>query len=355
MPSHPFQNTLLSWYQRNKRDLPWRQTNDPYQIWLSEIILQQTRVEQGMPYYRKFVEAYPDVRDLAHADEDEVLKNWEGLGYYSRARNLHHAAKQVLQRHNGSFPTSYHELIQLKGVGDYTASAVSSIAAAEPHAVVDGNVYRVLARYFGLSEAVNSSSGQKSFKTLAQEVLDYNDPGTFNQALMEFGALQCVPRNPDCGSCPLRDGCKALQLDKVDHLPVKIRKNYDRVRYLNYLILSDSGKVYAERRSNGDIWGNLYQFWLYESTERKDHEEVVGHFQSETGAKIIIGAEHQLKPHKLSHQTLHISIWEAELAELGNPEAFPGDWLDPVELEALAFPKPLRAFLDRNQLTLPLG
>lgn len=350
----PFQSTLLQWYERHKRDLPWRKIHDPYRIWLSEVILQQTRVEQGMPYYEKFIRHYPSVEDLARADEDAVLKDWEGLGYYSRARNLHHAAKQIVGEFQGRFPDNFYDLLSLKGIGDYTAAAVSSIAFNEAKPVVDGNVYRVLARYFHIDEPINSGPGQKIFKARAEELLYREDPGTFNQALMEFGALQCVPRNPDCPACPLQSGCKAFALDMVSDLPVKKRKNYDRQRYLNYAILNHEGEIYVEQRPAGDIWARLYQFWLYESRDEKEYSFLKMLMQKELKVEVDLIGFHRLKPHKLSHQSLHISISELQVNQV--PEALDGSgrWLSQEALKTYAFPRPLRAFLDRNQLTLRL-
>ena len=219
-----FSKRLKQWYLQNKRELPWRSTQDPYKIWLSEIIMQQTRVEQGLPYYLRFTEAYPNVHSLANAPEQEVLKLWQGLGYYSRARNLHTTAIRVSKELDGNFPDHYKELKTLKGVGDYTASAIASFCFNEPVAVVDGNVYRVLSRVFGVETPINSTQGIKEFKALAQELIDHKDPATFNQAIMEFGAIQCKPQNPLCETCPFNDVCLALKNDQIKELPVKIKK-----------------------------------------------------------------------------------------------------------------------------------
>ncbi|CAG0910098.1 unnamed protein product [Cyprideis torosa] len=219
-----FSKKIIDWYQINKRDLPWRNTKDPFTIWLSEIILQQTRVAQGLPYYQRFIKAFPNLEKLAVASEQEVLKLWQGLGYYSRARNLHYSAIYIVNELNGKFPSNYNDLLNLKGVGDYTASAIASICYNEPTAVVDGNVYRVLARYFGIETAINSTKGVKEFKLLAQELIDDDNPGTHNQAVMEFGARMCKPQNPDCLSCPLKESCVSLQKNKVNLLPFKEKK-----------------------------------------------------------------------------------------------------------------------------------
>lgn len=219
-----FSNVLVQWYLQNKRDLPWRETSNPYKIWLSEIILQQTRVDQGLSYYFKFLNHFPTVFDLANASEEQVLKLWQGLGYYSRARNLHASAKYIVTVFQGKFPTTYNELIKLKGVGDYTASAIASICFNGPNAVVDGNVYRVLARYYGINTPINSTTGIKKFKALAQRLLNIENAGTHNQAIMEFGATMCKPQNPNCTTCPLNNSCISLEKDLIKTLPVKEKK-----------------------------------------------------------------------------------------------------------------------------------
>ena len=261
-----FSKALVSWYLQNKRDLPWRETTNPYCIWLSEIILQQTRVDQGLAYYLKFVKNFPTVFDLARADEEEILKLWQGLGYYSRARNLHTSAKYIIDELEGVFPTNYKSLLKLKGVGDYTASAIASICFDEPTAVVDGNVYRVLARYFGIATPINSTSGIKEFKKLAQELIDVKNPANHNQAIMEFGARMCKPQNPDCTICPLNDSCIALQKKEVKNLPIKDKKVKVRKRYFNYLVVITSDKKTILRKREGKgIWQNLYEFPLIET------------------------------------------------------------------------------------------
>lgn len=249
---------LIDWYGVNGRDLPWRRTRDPYRIWLSEVILQQTRIAQGMDYYLRFVARFPDVGALAAADEDEVLKLWQGLGYYSRARNLHAAARQVVERYGGRFPAAYADVRSLKGVGDYTAAAVCSIAYDAPCAVVDGNVYRVLSRLFDLDLAIDTAEGRKAFAALADEQLDRRRPARYNQAIMDFGALQCTPANPSCNDCPLRDECLSLAAGTVAERPVKAGRTRIRPRYLNYLHLECGGRIALRRRPEGDIWQGLY-------------------------------------------------------------------------------------------------
>ncbi|WP_340077212.1 A/G-specific adenine glycosylase [Leptobacterium sp. I13] len=315
-----FTKIITGWYKKNKRDLPWRRTKDPYKIWLSEIMLQQTRVDQGLPYYLKFIENYPKVNDLANAEEAAVLKLWQGLGYYSRARNLHHTAKVIAFDNKGFFPDTYSELIKLKGIGDYTASAIASICFNRPTAVVDGNVYRVLARYFGIDIPVNLSKGIKYFKDLAIELIDHNDPGTYNQAIMEFGARQCKPQNPDCSICPLNKSCVALQKNEVKKLPKKLKKGKIKKRYFNYLILSNGINTIIEQRTKKDIWQNLYEFPLLETPKPISIEEI----QSDQKFKDYIKTNdydirlHNDKDivHKLSHQHIYTRFWVLDIENL---------------------------------------
>ena len=253
---------LLDWYAREGRDLTWRRTRDPYRIWLSEVILQQTRVAQGTEYYLRFTERFPDVASLAAAPEDEVLKLWQGLGYYSRARNLHAAARQVVERFGGRFPVALEEVRSLRGVGDYTAAAICSAAYDAPCAVVDGNVYRVLARLFDLDAPIDSTAGKRTFAELAQMQLDKRCPGRYNQAVMDFGALQCTPAQPGCADCPLASRCLALAAGTVAERPVKQTKTKVRDRWFNYLHVSSGDRTLLRRREGRDIWQGLYEFPL---------------------------------------------------------------------------------------------
>ncbi len=316
-----FSDKILDWYSKNKRNLPWRGSRDPYKIWLSEIILQQTRVAQGTPYYLKFVAAFPKVTDLAKAEEETVLKLWQGLGYYSRARNLHTAAKTVVNDYGGAFPTAYKELLKLKGVGDYTASAIASICYDERQAVVDGNVYRVLSRYFGISSPINSTEGVKYFKGLAQELLHKNNVRDYNQGIMEFGAMQCTPKNPGCSSCPLGETCIALKENSIDILPVKLKKTKVRTRYFNYLVpiyRDEKGVSYTliKQRKGKGIWQNLWEFPLLESEQNINLKNIEDDY-----GEIIKGAEsvhisiynEDAVVHKLSHQHLHTKFWILEM------------------------------------------
>jgi A/G-specific adenine glycosylase len=270
-----FSTKIISWYQQNYRDLPWRNTNDAYKIWLSEIILQQTRVSQGLPYYINFVTAFPTVNDLANADEQQVLKLWQGLGYYSRARNLHFTAKLVVEKHNGIFPTTYDELIKLKGIGTYTAAAIASFSANEAVAVVDGNVFRVLSRVFNVDYDISQNSSKKYFIELAQKLLSTTQPNLHNQAIMEFGALQCVPKRPNCLDCVFNDSCEAYKLKIVSELPVKLKKNKVSKRYLNYILVQDAlGNYIMNKRTGNGIWRNLYEFPCMESENELDEQNL---------------------------------------------------------------------------------
>jgi len=259
---HP---TLSLWYSQNKRNLPWRDINDPYRIWISEIILQQTRVIQGTSYYLRFIERFSNIAQLAEAEEDEVLKYWQGLGYYSRARNLHKAARQISEEFGGIFPNKHSNIIKLAGIGEYTAAAICSFAYNQPFAVVDGNVFRVLSRLFGIDTAIDSSIGKKEFSYLAQELLSKLEPGLHNQAIMEFGALQCVPVSPDCNNCPFKPICKAQELNLVSLLPIKAKKTKVMLRFFNYIFIEYQGYTYIQQRVAKDIWQNLYEFPLIES------------------------------------------------------------------------------------------
>ncbi|WP_142786550.1 A/G-specific adenine glycosylase [Changchengzhania lutea] len=309
-----FSEIITYWYSVNKRNLPWRQTKNPYFIWLSEIILQQTQVKQGLPYYTAFVDEYPSVFDLAKADEEQVLKLWQGLGYYSRARNLHAAAKHIANELDGKFPDTYKDLLKLKGVGDYTASAIASICFNEVAAVVDGNVYRVLSRYFGIDTPINSSIGAKEFKQLAQALIDKNNPAEFNQAIMEFGATHCRPKNPYCHSCPFNNGCIAFNKNRIDELPVKIKSAKAKKKYFHFMVFtSDDAKTILEKREGKGIWQNLFQFPLVEVEKQLKDEVVLEHLKahnllSDTHFEI---SKYNDKPivHKLSHQHLYTTFW----------------------------------------------
>ena len=322
-----FSESVAHWYANNRRDLPWRHTKDPYRIWLSEVILQQTRVDQGTNYWHKFVAHYPTVNDLAAATEDEVLKDWQGLGYYSRARNLHAAAKMVVAEHDGIFPSSAAALLKLKGVGAYTAAAVASIAYDEPVAVVDGNVYRVLSRVFGMDNPIDEGPGQKAFAALAQELLDRKAPGTHNQAVMEFGALQCVPRNPKCDQCPLEATCEARRSGQIEALPVKARKTKVRDRFFYYFILNHGNSFYIRKRSAKGIWQNLYEFPLQESDQKEALDDIINKAVKEGWYDPKDAVLQKVSPpikHVLSHQRLHTRFLEITVENLTQA---PEDWI----------------------------
>ncbi len=317
IPIMPFSEKILLWYAENKRDLPWRNTTDPYKIWLSEIMLQQTRVAQGVPYYLKFLRNFPRVQDLARAPEEKVLKLWQGLGYYSRARNLHATAKIITEQYGGNFPKTYKELLNLKGIGDYTASAIASICFDEPEPVVDGNVYRVLARYFGVETPINSSKGVKYFKKLAKEVMASTQLRDYNQGIMEFGALQCAPKKPNCRQCPLNNGCVALRENKTTLLPVKLKKAKVSHRYFNYLVPLVNGsdtqyRTLLQQRKGKGIWQGLFQFPLLESDREINITELRKNLDTilplEDTPEVYLYNEDQIV-HKLSHQHLHTKFW----------------------------------------------
>jgi len=302
--------SLINWYSINKRDLPWRNTINPYFIWLSEIILQQTQVVQGLPYYIAFTTKYPTVFDLAKAKEEEVLKLWQGLGYYSRARNLHASAKYIVEELNGQFPNTYKEIIKLKGVGDYTASAIASICFNETTAVVDGNVYRALSRIYGISTPINTSKGFKEFKALAEELIDKKQPAIFNQAIMEFGARQCKPKNPDCYVCPFNNKCIALNKKKIEVLPVKLKTLKVKKKYFNFIVmLSLDNKTILEKREGKGIWQNLYQFPLIETKQditQADLKVLVKNHDLLKNVRFKMSTYNKESIiHKLSHQHLY--------------------------------------------------
>lgn len=313
-----FAKKLIRWYLQNKRDLPWRKSKDPYLIWLSEIILQQTRVAQGLPYYMKFIESYPTVHHLASATEAQVLKSWQGLGYYTRARNLHHTAKKIATDYNGQFPETYAELIKLKGIGDYTASAIASFCFDKVEAVVDGNVYRVLSRIFGMATPINTSAGHKEFKSLAQRLIDGEQPGIFNQALMEFGSQQCTPKNPDCASCIFKMDCVANENSLIDTLPVKLKSKPVKKRFFNYLVvLLPENKTIIQQRKEKGIWKKLYEFPLVETKRNVSLNQLkkIDEFQEFAKAwrpdSIILYNEKSVV-HKLSHQHIYTRFWILE-------------------------------------------
>ena len=344
-----FISELIEWYNLNKRDLPWRNTSDPYIIWLSEIILQQTRVDQGLPYFYRFAEKYPSIADFAAATEDEILNLWQGLGYYSRGRNMHQTAQMVMEEHAGYFPKRYDELIKLKGIGEYTAAAISSFSANEAKAVVDGNVFRVLARYFGVDEPINSSKAKKLFTKLANEVIDHANPAISNQALMEFGSLHCRPQNPLCQTCPVQVSCYAFQNSLVDKLPFKLKKAAVRNRFFNYIVLLNDQKLLMNKRGPNDIWQNLYELPLFETDNFQEASAIVNGpgFQKHFGKVEISSVEGPVK-HLLSHQKIHaqfIVVNKVDSNKISKQESW--FFTDLTNLDALAQPKLIFAFLKK--------
>ncbi|MBL7806301.1 MAG: A/G-specific adenine glycosylase [Saprospiraceae bacterium] len=342
-----FYHTLLDWSAQNPRPMPWKGEKDPYKIWLSEIILQQTRVEQGLPYYQKFIRHYPTVLHLANAPEDQLLKDWEGLGYYSRARNLHAAARYIAHHLDGGFPQTYEAIRQLKGVGPYTAAAIASFGYGLPHAVLDGNVYRVLSRIFGIDTPINTPQAQRQFTELAQYLLHPDKPAAHNQALMDFGAIYCTPAQPQCHTCPFQDHCQARLQNKVLLLPVKQKAPERKKRTFHYLVVHHGGQVYVRKRTGKDIWKGL---WEFPCTENPISEVLL----SDTKAKLS-GPFRQL----LTHQEITAYFYEMEFQEalpatltacglLNDCRAMPFEALK----KNIAFPKVIDCFFQSKALTL---
>jgi A/G-specific adenine glycosylase len=342
-----FSNILIEWYLQNKRDLPWRNTTNPYPIWLSEIILQQTRVAQGMPYFHAFLESFPTVQELANAEEQKVLKLWQGLGYYSRARNLHQTAQYIVTELNGVFPNSYTGLLQLKGIGEYTAAAIASFAYNERVPVVDGNVFRVLSRYFGVESDISAGKTKKEFTALAAELLSKDQPALFNQAIMEFGALQCVPKNPDCENCVFNSSCVALQKGLVGQLPFKSKKIKIRKRYFNYIVLQDKkGNTKIQQRTDKGIWHNLYEFPLLETAQEERFETIAPLIQNDADFGASVVSIQEVNPisllHKLSHQHLYIKFWKVTTNNILT------NGVTPEQLRTFPFPIVIHNFIEED-------
>lgn len=347
-----FYSKLYLWYGINKRDLPWRLTQDSYTIWVSEVILQQTQVKQGLPYFESFIKAFPAVVDLANATEDEVLAKWKGLGYYSRARNMHKAAKMVVELMNGAFPISYNELLKLPGIGSYTAAAVASFSSNEPVAVLDGNVFRVLARLYGISTPINSSQGKKQFQALIDELVDKENSALYNQAVMEFGALHCTPSNPNCNQCPFNTFCNSLINNDVSSYPVKIKANERRSRFLNFYFISNNSSFIATKRFGKDIWENLYQLPLIE----RDINGSMVYKDSifEDGFFIDQFNEFQLAisvTHLLSHQHLTINFYALTVDSylffnFKKQDNVNFNIVHFADIKRFAFPAPITRFLE---------
>jgi len=336
-----FSTLLIEWYQNHKRNLPWRKTKDPYKIWLSEVLLQQTRVNQGLPYYIKFVKRFATVNDLAHAHEKEVLRLWQGLGYYSRARNLHKCAKIVSNDFKGRFPKTVDLLKKLPGIGDYTAAAIASLAFQQPAAVVDGNVFRFLSRLYGISLNISSPEGKKYFFELANSLISRDHPGEFNQAMMEFGSVQCMPRNPKCGDCIFSKQCVAFKTESQSLYPVKPKPKKKKVRYFNYFVVRVGKKIWMHLRKEKDIWEGLHEFYLIESNRQLGDSTAFHLFRSETGInpKVPLPKSYRIKQ-VLSHQEIIGKFFEVSISNIKpfSKRIRNGEFYSNKEIETLAKP-----------------
>lgn len=346
-----FNSPIHTWYSLFKRDLPWRNTRNPYFIWLSEIILQQTRIDQGLAYYMRFIEEFPTISDLASASEHQILKLWQGLGYYSRARNLHFTAKYIQQNYNGKFPDDYESILLLKGIGEYTAAAIASISFNLEYPAVDGNVYRVLSRFFGISEPIDTGTGKKIFYNLAKELIKDTDPGMHNQALMEFGAMQCAPKNPDCQICPINESCYAFSTKKISDLPVKQNKTKQRDRYFNYLVLIRKNNTWLRKRVGDDIWKNLFEFPIVETIDEISIDKLLEQkeFQNIVQPDLaVIENVSNWKIHILSHQRIHFRFIRIRLSDEIN---VPNNLIRVIKEDIFNFavPKLLEIYLDENR------
>ncbi len=349
-----FRKILLHWHENHHRPMPWKGSKDAYTVWLSEVILQQTRVEQGLPYFEKFIEKYPTVESLAKANDDDVMKVWQGLGYYSRARNMLVAAREIHEKYHNKFPENFEQLKQLKGIGSYTAAAIASFAFDLPHAVLDGNVYRVLSRINAVETPIDSSKGKKQFEKLADKFLDKKHPAQYNQAMMDFGATQCTPKNPKCDDCIFNKTCKALQLNVVANLPVKEKRLKKTNRYFNFFYVTDGKYILIEKRTQDDIWQNLFQFPLFESEMQLTKKELLKPSRSKhhTLLKKLTATQKKnlhlgvLKKQALTHQQLFIQFY---LLKLKDVKKFAADDLSFIDLELIhlyAFPKAIAEFLN---------
>ena len=343
---------IVSWYSKNARSLPWRETKDPYLIWLSEIILQQTTVKQGTDYYLKFAERYPNVRQLAVAPIDDVLKLWQGLGYYSRARNLHFAAQQIMETHGGVFPNTYDEIIKLKGVGPYTAAAISSFAYDLSYPVVDGNVIRFMSRLYGIQKAVDLGPTKKEIESKAKALIQTQRPEVFNQAVMEFGALQCVPKNPNCNSCPLKKQCQANKLNIVSQIPFKLKKIKKKNRFFKFAFIVDANNhTYIQKRHEKDIWQGLYQFPLEENLEVNDALPKLKSLELEIIRTEVVVSKVYKQP--LTHQNIHAQFYKIYtnkiLSNQGN-ETY--KYIDVKDLNNYAWPKIIDLYFNDLCITL---
>jgi A/G-specific adenine glycosylase len=350
-----FNHQLIAWYSLNARDLPWRNTRNPYQIWISEIIFQQTRIDQGFHYWHRFIDRFPDIERLANADEQEVLTIWQGLGYYSRARNMHFAAKQIMSEFGGTFPKTYDKILKLKGVGTYTAAAVSSIAFGEQQVVVDGNVLRFLSRFAGITDPVDSNRGKKLITDLAFTLLEDADPGTFNQALMEFGALYCIPRNPNCKNCIFNNNCKAFEMNATKEIPYKSKKVLVRKRFFNYLFLYSVNEhnhrsFLMQKRGKGDIWQGLYEFPIIEADSLLNHESLTATAFWQDHILVhhpVLSSHYEDFVHQLTHQQLHTRFFIIQLQNIDPGKLKPEwTWVSEYNLHTYPISRLTAKFLD---------
>ncbi len=351
--NNDFANLLINWYIHHKRDLPWRNTNDPYKILISEVILQQTRVNQGIDYYNRFIDQFPNIQALANASDDEVLKTWQGLGYYSRARNLHQTARSIVEDHKGVIPSDYKILLSLKGIGKYIAAAVASIAYNQPYPVIDGNVYRVLSRYFADHHPINTSNSFNHYFELINQVFDPNRASLFNQAIMELGALVCLPKNPACQLCPLKLSCIAYKDNIVNQLPEKLNRKKQRLRYFYYYVITTPDNyIVINRRSKNDIWKLLYDFPMdeFETPQTwswiKDNSSLYKKFFSNVNYSVI--SEHDAIKHQLTHQTLFVSFMHIRVEHVNQSLAEPYFLIQLKKMSKLAVPKVIEQFLKKE-------
>ena len=348
--NHFFTTRLISWHAtENNRSLPWKSEKDPYKIWLSEIILQQTRAQQGVPYYLRFTEAYPSVTDLAAAHDNDVFRLWQGLGYYNRCKNMLSTARLIAREFNGIFPASYDEIIRLKGIGPYTAAAIASFAFGLPHAVVDGNVYRVLARFFRIDTPFDTTEGKKQFAELAGQLLHTPDSAAYNQAIMDLGATICLPANPLCSKCPLQPRCSAHKNDVIGLLPVRSKKVVVTKRYFNYIVLIWEDCLWIQKRTARDIWESLHEPFLIESTGPMDIQELLSNdqFRQQHFTYSALGLQHR-STQRLTHQVIEARFFTIRLTEKPGFTVTSGEWMNPGQLENTPFPKTVLSFLKNN-------
>jgi len=340
---------LIIWYHENKRNLPWRNTKDPYSIWVSEIILQQTQIKTGIDYYNRFIAKFPNIESLSNASELDVLNMWQGLGYYNRALNMLIAAQTVMKKYHGIFPVKYDDLIQLKGIGQYTASAISSICANENKAVVDGNVYRFLSRFYNIATPINTSQGKKEFQKLANKMLPSTNTGTYNQAIMEFGSIHCRKYMPKCNSCPFQIECISFNSGIINIRPVKNKRTVLKTRYLDYFFIRYNGQFIIQQRGSNDIWKKLYELPLIESTQEISEEQLINHNYLKRFQIKHIRHISSIK-HKLTHQNLKINFWETWIKKFPLGNNFLKITID--EVPKYPFPKPLKKYFDKEHASI---